>query len=56
MKTINNFQIKDKNVLLRADLNVPVKDGIIIDETRIYSIQSSSFKVGVLVLNCALTC
>ena len=41
MKTINNFQIINKNVLLRVDLNVPVKGGIVIDKTRIYSIQSS---------------
>jgi phosphoglycerate kinase len=34
-KTLKDMQLKDKAVLLRADLNVPAKDGKITDTTRI---------------------
>ena len=33
--TIDDLDVADKRVLLRADLNVPVKDGKITDATRI---------------------
>tara|TARA_Y100001970_G_scaffold97326_1_gene122541 strand:+ start:2056 stop:3255 length:1200 start_codon:yes stop_codon:yes gene_type:complete len=39
MKSIHNFSLKQKNVLLRVDLNVPVKEGIITDKSRIDSIK-----------------
>ena len=45
MKTINNYQIFKKNVLLRVDLNVPVVDGLITDKSRINSIKSTVFKL-----------
>lgn len=35
MKTINDFDIKDKRVIIRCDFNVPIKDGKIIDDNRI---------------------
>jgi len=41
MKTINNYHIRKKNVLLRADLNVPVVNGFITEKSRIISIKSS---------------
>ena len=41
MKTLNNFPIKEKNVLLRVDLNVPISEGIVADKTRLYAIQST---------------
>ncbi|MEE3342658.1 MAG: phosphoglycerate kinase [Bacilli bacterium] len=34
-KTIKDFDLNGKRVLLRCDLNVPIKDGIITDDTRI---------------------
>ena len=39
MKTIHNFSLKQRNVLLRVDLNVPVTEGIITDKSRIDSIK-----------------
>ena len=35
---INEKNLKNKKILLRLDLNVPLKDGIITDETRINKI------------------
>lgn len=35
IKTIRDFDLKDKKVFLRLDLNVPLEDGKITDETRI---------------------
>ena len=34
-KSIEDFYLKNKKVLLRCDLNVPIKNGIITDDTRI---------------------
>ena len=41
MKNLNNFNIKNKKILFRADLNVPVVDGLITDISRIEAIKSS---------------
>lgn len=35
MKTIEDFSLKGKKVIIRCDLNVPLKDGIILDDNRI---------------------
>ena len=35
MKTINNVDINNKRVIVRLDLNVPIKNNKILDDTRI---------------------
>ena len=36
-KTIRNYRLKNKKVIIRVDFNVPIKDGIIEDDNRIKS-------------------
>ncbi len=45
MKNLQNYKIKNKKVLLRADLNVPVVDGLITDNSRIMALKSSIRKL-----------
>ena len=45
MKNLNNFEINQKKVLFRADLNVPLVDGIIKDNSRINAIKPSIKKL-----------
>ena len=35
MKTIQDINIDNKNVIIRFDYNVPIENGIILDDTRI---------------------
>ena len=50
MKTIRDIDLNNKKVLIRCDLNVPIKDGIILDDNRIkeslktikYALESAS--------------
>ena len=45
MKNLNNYAIENKKILFRADLNVPVVDGVIRDTSRIEAIKSSIEKL-----------
>jgi len=45
MKTLDNFPVEGKNVLLRVDLNVPTNDGIVTDKTRLHVIKSTVSKL-----------
>ncbi len=48
MKNLSNYKIKNKKILFRADLNVPVVNKVITDTSRISAIKSSIKK---LILN-----
>lgn len=37
MKTIRDFDLNNKKVIIRVDFNVPMKDGVILDDNRIKS-------------------
>ena len=41
MKNLRNYKVNCKKILFRADLNVPVLDGVITDTSRILAIKSS---------------
>ena len=45
MKNLNNYSINKKKVLFRADLNIPVINGKITDNSRIEAIKSSIKKL-----------
>ena len=45
MKTIHNYAVIGKNVLIRVDLNVPVLDGIITEKSRINAIKPTIGKL-----------
>ena len=34
-KNVADFKVKNQRVIIRCDLNVPIKDGVITDDTRI---------------------
>lgn len=47
LKTIKNFELKGKKVIIRCDLNVPIKDGVIINDNRIKaSLKTINYALG----------
>ena len=45
LPNLDYINLQGKNILMRADLNVPIKEGKIIDKTRIYSILPTIKKI-----------
>jgi len=45
MKSLKNYRVENKKILFRADLNVPVLEGLITDTSRIKAIKSSIDKL-----------
>ena len=46
MKTIKDFDLKNKKVIIRVDFNVPIKNGQILDDTRIKeSLQTINYAI-----------
>ena len=43
-KTINNVDCKNKRVLVRVDLNVPMKGSVVSDSTRLKRIKKNNLK------------
>ena len=41
MKTLNNYNVEKKNILLRVDLNVPVVNSIVTEKSRIETIKNT---------------
>ena len=39
MKKLNEYELREKKILIRVDLNVPVIDGVITEKSRIHSIK-----------------
>ena len=52
IKTLSQLDLQNKRVILRCDLNVPIKDGLIIDDGRIRASLSTIRKL--LAKNCSI--